>query len=100
MRSRWFNTIVVLLWISMMSWLVMVKVWPTLQTGEPPNYRSIFQQAEVPPPVCWSILWDDRPVGWAASKVLRRDDGLTEVHSRVFFGQLPLADMAPALLGA
>lgn len=100
MGSRTINVVVVVFWIATMSWLVGDKVMPLLRVGEPPNYRSILADDTPQPPVCWLIDWNGTPLGWAASNVVRRDDGMSEMHSRVFFGQLPLDEIAPGWLGA
>jgi hypothetical protein len=99
MGSR-FNMAVVLVWLAAMSWLVVVKVLPPLQKGDPPNYKAILANSAEHPPVCWAICWNDQPVGFAASIIVRRDDNMREIHSRVFFSQLPLDEMAPGWLGA
>ena len=100
MGSRAFNTAVVLVWLAAMSWLVVEKILPPLQIGEPPNYKAILNNSNKQPPVCWAIRWNDQPVGFAASIVLERQDNMREIHSRVFFSQLPLDEMAPGWLGA
>jgi hypothetical protein len=100
MGSRAFNTAVVLVWLAAMSWLVIEKVLPPLQVGEPPNYKAILAGAAEQPPVCWAIRWNDQPIGFAASVIITRDDNMREIHSRVFFSQLPLDQMAPGWLGA
>jgi hypothetical protein len=100
MGSRAFNTVVVLVWLAAMSWLVKEKVLPPLQVGEPPNYQAILSDQSKQPPVCWAIRWDDQPVGFSASMIIEREDNMREIHSRVFFSQLPLDEMAPGWLGA
>ena len=100
MGSRTFNTIVVVFWMATMSWLVVEKVLPPLRVGDPPNYRSILNQPSPQPPVCWAIYWNRQPLGWAATQVKRRDDGMSELQSRVFFGKVPLDEIAPGWMGA
>jgi hypothetical protein len=100
MGSRAFNTAVVLVWLAAMSWLVIEKVLPPLQVGEPPNYKAILANVDEQPPICWAIRWNDQPIGFAASTILTREDNMREIHSRVFFSQLPLDQMAPGWLGA
>ena len=99
MGSRAFNTAVVLMWLAAMSWLVKEKVLPPLQVGTPPNYKAILKESDQPP-VCWAIRWNDQPVGFAASIVVTRKDNMREIHSRVFFSQLPIDQMAPGWLAA
>ncbi len=100
MASRTFNTTIVLFWMGTMTWLFVAKVLPPFQVGEPPNYRQILKSDVPLPPVCWSISNETELLGWAASKVVNQADGMTEVHSRVFFAQLPLYQMAPGWLGS
>jgi hypothetical protein len=35
MGSRWFNTLVVLVWLTTTTWLVVAKVVPPLKRGDP-----------------------------------------------------------------
>ena len=100
MGTRLYNGVVVVFWMTTMGWLMVDKVWPTLRVGDPPNYRSIVERPVDEPPVCWAIEWGDHPVGFAASSVERRDSGVCELHSRVFIGNLPIDQLAPAWLGA
>ena len=100
MGSRLYNSVVVVFWMATMSWLVIDKVWPTLRVGEPPNYSTILGRDDKDPPVCWAIRWNDRTTGWAASHVVRRNDGMSEMHSRVFIAHLPIDQLAPGWLGA
>jgi hypothetical protein len=95
---RLFNAVVVVFWLSTMTWLVVVKVLPPLQIGEPPNYRSIYANApnEYPESVCWDMLWNDRPMGWAKTAVWRAYSGVTEVTSLVHFDHVPVDELAPA----
>jgi hypothetical protein len=83
-----------------MSWLVKEKVLPALQVGEPPNYKAILSHQSDQPPICWAIRWNDQPIGFSASMIVEREDDMREIHSRVFFSQLPLDEMAPGWLGA
>jgi hypothetical protein len=100
MGTRSFNLIVILFWLATMSWLVAAKVLPPLRVGEPPNYVSIIEQSQEQAPVCWSIHLQDRKVGWAAIRIIHRADGITDLYSRVYLGELPWDEMAPGWLGA
>jgi hypothetical protein len=97
---RVFNAVVVVFWLSTMSWLVIAKVLPALAIGDPPNYRSVYNADpnEPPPPVCWVMHWNDQPIGWAKSDVWRAFSGVTEVRSFVCFHRIPLDELAPAWL--
>jgi hypothetical protein len=98
MGNHPFNVIVVLFWLAMMGWLVVAKVVPPMRVGEPPSYQSILDESLRQPAVCWSIRIGDRPVGWAANKLARRSDGITEIYSRVYLQNLPLDELAPGWL--
>ena len=95
MGNHPFNVIVVLFWLATMSWLVVAKVLPPLRVGEPPSYRSILDQSQKQLPVCWNIRLQDKSIGWAANRVERRPDGITELVSRVYLQDVPLDRFAP-----
>lgn len=96
MPSRWFNKVVVLFWTATMMWLAITKILPPLRVGEPPNYRSILAQDNSSEPVGWIIRLNTELLGWAATRVVRRPDGMTAIQGRVFLQELPLDDFAPA----
>ncbi len=95
MGNHAFNITVVLFWLATMSWLVVAKVLPPLRVGEPPNYASILKESDVQLPVCWSIRLHDRPIGWAATKITKRNDGISDMFSRVYLDELPLDELVP-----
>ncbi len=99
MGNHPFNVIVVLFWLATMSWLVVAKVLPPLRVGEPPSYRSILDQSQKQLPICWNIRLQDKSIGWAANRVERRPDGITELVSRVYLKDVPLDRFAPPWLG-
>lgn len=101
MEHRWTKGIVVLFWMATMTWLVVEKVLPPLERGSPPTFHSAY--GELDPraaPIGWTVEWNDRPIGWAASRVLRPSSGLFEVHSRVHFVRWPLEEMVPVWMRA
>jgi len=100
MGNHPFNVIVVLFWLATMGWLAVAKILPPLRVGEPPSYVSILKESLDQPPVCWSIRLQDRSIGWAASRVARRKDGITDLWSRVYLAELPLDDIVPSWVGA
>jgi hypothetical protein len=93
-----FNVIVVLFWLATMSWLVVAKIVPPLRVGEPPSYSTIVADSADEPPACWTIRMQGRTVGWAANKLVRRPEGISEIYSRVYLAQLPLDELAPGWL--
>ena len=90
MHGRWFNTGVVLLWLTTMSWLVKEKVLPPLLTGQPPRYSEIIKAQKYAPPVGWQILCNEEPIGWALSDAKPQQSGLTEIRGRVHVRTFPL----------
>ncbi|MBI3839541.1 MAG: hypothetical protein HY288_16600 [Planctomycetia bacterium] len=100
MGNHPFNVTVVLFWLATMGWLVVAKILPPVLIGEPPNYSSILKATHAEPPVCWSIRLQDRVIGWAATKIAPRDDGITNLYSRVYLGEFPLDEIAPGWLAA
>jgi len=100
MGNKPFNVIVTLFWLATMSWLIVAKIFPALRVGEPPNYASILEHTGDEPPDCWKIQMQGRTIGWAAGKVVRRVDGVSEFYSRVYFGALPLDELAPGWLSS
>ena len=100
MGNHPFNIIVVLFWLATMTWLFMAKVLPPMRVGEPPSYQSILDESLRRPPVCWSIRLDDKAIGWAANKLERRPDGVTELTSRIYLRALPLDELAPSWLAS
>jgi len=94
------NVIVVLFWCATMTWLVVAKIVPTMRVGEPPSYASILKAGSDDPPVCWQIQLNDKTIGWAANKMVRRKDGITDLYSRVYLAKLPWEELAPGLLSS
>jgi hypothetical protein len=98
MGNQPFNIVVIVFWLATMSWLVVAKILPPLRVGEPPNYASILEHTGDEPPVCWAIVMRGETIGWAANKIVRRPDGISELYSRVYLGALPLDELAPGWL--
>lgn len=98
MHRRWFKISVIGLWLVTMSWLVTFKVLPAILVGEPPSYPTILEAQRHSPPVAWNMYWNAHQMGWALSKTIAQPDALAEMHSRVHFDYLPLADIVPPQL--
>jgi hypothetical protein len=98
MGNQPFNVIVILFWLATMGWLVVAKILPPLRLGDPPNYASILEGSRDEPPACWAIRMRGKSIGWAASRIDRRDDGTSELYSRVYLGALPIEELAPGWL--
>jgi hypothetical protein len=79
-------------------WLVTEKVLPSLLVGDPPNYLRIAESQNPLPPVGWTVLLDDRPVGWSLTDTKLQPSGLTEIHGRVHFDAIPIEKTMPGWL--
>jgi hypothetical protein len=110
MGSRWFNFLVVLLWMTTMGWLVVEKILPPWLIGDPPSYEKILHARKGEPPVGWRLYLGNRglrrgqPIGWALSAAVpitdqHTENRVTEIRSRVHFEQLPLAELTPGWIG-
>ena len=95
-----FNVVVVLFWFLTMGWLMVAKIIPPLRLGEPPNYTSILEESDEQPPVCWAIRFHDKTIGWAASKIVRRKDGIADLYNHVYLGAMPWEELAPGFVTA
>src|SRR5437870_914226 len=91
MGNRIFVAVVLVLWASTMSWLVVAKILPPFLTGEPPKHGAL-EQAD---PVCWEIECNGRSVGFAVRQAVPGAQSTTEVISRVQLHDIPLREMAP-----
>ena len=97
MEHRWFNLVVVLVWLSTTSWLVVSKVLPPLRRGEPPNYWSMYSRDEKEQEaVAWDMSLNGNSVGSAVSWLTHQVAEITEVHSHIHFQHIPLAELSPA----
>jgi hypothetical protein len=100
MYSRWYEVAVVVLWLAAMGWLVTQKVLPTLLVGDPPSTEAMLEARKPDVPLCWSVSWNDRRLGWAMSTTSRQPDDSTKIRSLVHFDELPLGDMIPDMFKA
>lgn len=91
MGNRIFVAVVLLLWASTMSWLVVEKILPPFFSGEPPAH-GIRTDSQ---PVCWQIECAGRSVGYAVRQAVPGAMSTTEIHSRVLLEDVPLKEMAP-----
>jgi hypothetical protein len=90
MGNKIFVAVVVLLWTTTMSWLVVDKILPPFFQGEPPVAGTMRDE-----PICWDISFRDHPIGFAVSQVVPGALSTTELHSRVILDDVPLQEMAP-----
>jgi hypothetical protein len=98
MSSRWFNTVIVVMWLATMSWLVKEKVLPPLLIGEAPSYSEIIEAQNHELPVGWDVYLDGRWIGWAMTDTKQQKSGVTEIHGRAHFDAFPIAVVTPGWL--
>jgi len=97
MGSSHFNVVVVLFWCATMTWLLVAKVLPPMRVGEPPGYLAIVEESKLDKPVCWAISLRERTIGWAANRLVRRKEGMAELSSCVYLGELPLDELTTGI---
>ena len=90
---------VILFWIATTSWLVVTKILPSLNPGLPPGHQALYASGSRMIPVAWTVLWNERPIGWALSKAHRTESRGLDVESRLHFERLPLNEMLPGWAG-
>ncbi len=99
MEQRWSNVVIVLFWIASMTWLVVEKVLPPFDRGDPPSVASQLEGIQPDsPPIGWNVLWNNEAIGMATTRVSRSASGVTELYSRVRFWKIPLDEIAPPVL--
>lgn len=90
MSIRFYQLAVICFWLSTVTWLVSTKLVPALRRGDPPNHHAVSVARCVGgSPVIWDMKWNFYPVGWAANKVIRNDQGQIELLSRLQFTDWP-----------
>jgi hypothetical protein len=101
MGSRSYVAFVVLFWLTAMSWLAVEKVMPPLVGGKSPDYRAPLAAARKgSPPVAWRLVWEERVIGHAITRVRPVADGGAEMRSVVRFEKLDVKKLLEQLLGA
>jgi hypothetical protein len=101
MESRGIKLSVLVFWLASMGWLASTKIVPMFGPTAPPDQRAFRPEAETGEDVtCWSIHWNDRPIGWARSTVTKQSVGFGTVHSVVHFEKLPVKELSRELFGA
>jgi len=101
MYSSWYRAAVTAFWLATMGWLLVDKVVPPLVVGEPPSYRSVLDHRDAAArPVGWTIVLDERELGWAISDSELLESGGHRINGRVRFNRLPVAELMPAWVRA
>jgi len=95
-HNRTFVAVVIVFWLSTMTWLVVEKVLPPLLIGDPPTHRAVAPEPEQV--VAWTMSWRGQEIGSAATKLVEATNGAKELYSRVKLDRLPLRDVLPSWL--
>lgn len=86
-------------WFVTTGWLVVTKIAPAFNPGLPPGHQAFFASGDRLVPVAWTVMLNDRPVGWALSTARRGEAGDLDVETRLHFDHLPLKDVLPSWAG-
>ncbi|MFM9009870.1 MAG: hypothetical protein ACKON8_03070 [Planctomycetota bacterium] len=89
----------IIFWLTTTGWLVVTKILPSLHPGLPPGQQALYASGTKIIPVAWSVLWNERPIGWALSTARLTDSRGLDVESRLHFDRLPLNEMLPGWAG-
>jgi hypothetical protein len=95
LQRPWVSVMVVAFWCLATGWLVVEKIAPSFSTGSPPGVGQIVASGDDSAPVAWTVLWNDRPLGWALAEARRLDDRQIAVDSRLHLDRVPLDEMLP-----
>jgi len=96
MGNRIFVAVVIGLWATTMSWLMVARILPPFFQGEPPTHGVPLRDE----PVCWEIEYANRSIGHAVSQAVPGALGTTEIYSRVILGGIELKELAPQWMGS
>jgi hypothetical protein len=96
MGNRIFVAVVIGLWASTMSWLMVARILPPFFQGEPPQHGQPMRNE----PVCWEIQYSGKPIGHAVSQAVAGALGTTEIYSRVILEGIELKELAPQWMGS
>ncbi len=96
LHRPWSMPLVLLFWLVSSGWLLVTKIMPSLTPGSPPGYQAFYTEENRLVPVAWTVLLNDRPLGWATSQSERTEEGGIEVESLLHFERLPIKEVLPA----
>jgi len=96
LQRPWLTPIVIVFWLATSGWLVMAKVLPSLCPGSPPGSQAFYTAGNRLIPVAWTVVLNERPMGWATSRSQRTEEGGMEVESLLHFDHLPIDEVLPA----
>lgn len=96
MHRPWLAPFIILFWCLTTTWLVVAKIVPAFLPGSPPGYQALYASNNRLIPVAWTVLWKDRPLGWAVSDSRHGPDDELHVETLLHFDSLPLDELLPA----
>jgi hypothetical protein len=96
MNRPWYAPLVVIFWLVTTGWLFTSKILPSLLPGAPPGYQARFTADGRAVPVAWSVILDDKPLGWSLSRAERLAGGAMRVESLLHFDHLPIGQLLPS----
>jgi len=96
MHRPWLAPFIILFWFVTTTWLVVAKIVPSFLPGSPPGYQALYAANNRLIPVAWTVLWKDRPLGWAITESHRGADGGVTVETVLHFDRIPLEEILPA----
>jgi hypothetical protein len=96
LQRPWLTPVVIIFWFVTSGWLVVEKVVPSLCPGAPPGSQAFYTTGNRFIPVAWTVVLNDRPMGWATSRSERTEDGCMEVESLLHFDTLSNDEVLPA----
>ena len=100
MASRVYQLVVVALWLSGMTWLMVEKVLPPLMERDTSRLRRGAPFRPEADPEYWKISWQERSIGFAASQVFPDRKGGRELRNALQFENVPLEALMAQVLGS
>ena len=82
MNRPWYAPLVVVFWLVTTGWLFLSKILPTILPGAPPGHQAHYTADGQVVPVAWSVILDDKPLGWSISRAERLAGGAMRVESQ------------------
>lgn len=96
MNRPWYAPLVVVFWLVTTGWLFLSKILPAILPGAPPGHQAHYTADGQVVPVAWSVILDDKPLGWSISRAERLAGGAMRVESLLHFDHLPIGQLLPA----
>lgn len=95
LQRPFFTPMVVALWCLTTGWLAVAKILPDWRPGAPPGHQALYASGSRLLPVAWTVTCDDRPIGWALTRMTRSERNGVFVDSRLHLDRVPWDEMLP-----